>query len=326
MTKVPAAEGPEEVPAVAGAGRGGPLRVLILEDNVADAGLLQASLRATQDLRVHLEWFDRLERGLDRLAEGGIDVSIVDLSLPDSTGLDTFRAVRDQAPEVPLLILTGAEDENLGVVAISEGAQDYLVKGEQWPGTLGRALRYAVARQAMVGQLRQLALVDELTGLHNRRGFVGLASQLLKVAGRNGLGTTLLYMDIDGLKDINDTYGHHRGDDVFVAIADRFRQSFRASDVVARVGGDEFCALLVADGSQGSLPLSRLLEEPVVILSGGGPPLAVALSVGRAHCAPGEDMGIEELMQRADAAMYEAKQARRSGGPLHLRRHRQANG
>lgn len=289
-----------------------PLRVLILEDNAVDASLLRASLAAAPDLSVDLEWVDRLHLGLDRLAEGGIDVSIIDLSLPDSSGLDTFRAVRDQAPEIPLLILTSQEDENLGVIAIREGAQDYLVKGEQWPGTLGRSLRYAMARQAMVSELRRLALVDELTGLHNRRGFVGLAEQLLKVAARNGLGISLVYMDIDGLKVINDTHGHHRGDDVFVAIADRLRRTFRTSDLVARVGGDEFCALLVADGSHGGVPLRRL-EQPVIIPSDNGAALSISLSVGVAHLDAGDDITIEQLMQRADAAMYRDKHSGRTG-------------
>jgi diguanylate cyclase (GGDEF)-like protein len=290
-----------------------PVRVLILEDNVADAGLLRASLGAAPDIEVELEWVDRLAPALDRLAEGGIDVTIVDLSLPDSSGLDTFRAVRDQAPEVPLLILTGQEDENLGVIAISEGAQDYLVKGEQWPGTLGRSLRYAMARQTMVAELRRLALVDELTGLHNRRGFVGLAEQLLKVATRNGLGTSLIYMDINGLKAVNDTHGHHRGDDVFAAVAERLRRTFRTSDVVARVGGDEFCALLVADGSHGAVPVRRLLQEPIALASDNGPGLRVTLSVGIAHSDPGDDLAIEQLMQKADAAMYRDKHLRRTG-------------
>lgn len=289
------------------------MRVLILEDNVADAGLLRASLGATPDLSVELEWVDRLGLGLERLAEGGIDVTIVDLSLPDSSGLDTFRAVRDKAPEIPLLILTAQEDEELGIIAIGEGAQDYLVKGEQWPGTLGRSLRYAVARQAMVSELRRLALVDELTGLHNRRGFVGLADQLLKVASRNGLGTTLVYMDIDGLKAINDKHGHQRGDDAFLAVADRLRCTFRASDVVARIGGDEFCALLVSDGTIGSTPVHRLLEEPVIVPAGDGPALSVSLSVGIAHWEPGHGLGLEQLMQQADQAMYRDKHRHGTG-------------
>lgn len=284
------------------------LRVLLLEDNAADAGLLRATLGATPDLSFELEWVDRLQPGLDRLAEGGIDIAIVDLSLPDSRGLETFRAVREEAPEVPLLILTGDENQDLAVTAISEGAQDYLLKGERWPGTLVRSLRYAVARQKMVAQLRRLALVDELTGLHNRRGFLGLGEQLLKVADRSGLGVSLAYFDVNELKAINDNHGHHRGDDALVGVAELLRRMFRTSDVVARVGGDEFCGLLVADVSEGRIPVGRLLAERVTVMGDHGA-LVVSVAVGVAHRNPGTDISLEQLMERADAAMYANRQS-----------------
>lgn len=279
------------------------VRVLLLEDNAADAGLLRVSLDASPDLGVELEWVDRLQTGLDRLAEGGIDVALVDLSLPDSQGLDTFRAVREEAPDIPLLILTGHDDEHLAVAAISEGAQDYLLKGERWPGTLARAVRYAVTRQRLVADLRRQALVDELTGLHNRRGFLWLGDKLLNVADRSGLGVTLVYFDVDGLKAINDVHGHHRGDDALVGFAELLRRSFRTSDVVARVGGDEFCALLVADGSRGNIPLGRLLSEPVLVMADHLTE-SVSWSAGAAYRGPDELTSLEDLMERADAAMY----------------------
>lgn len=287
------------------------IRVLLLEDNAADAGLLRATLGGTPDLSFELEWVDRLQPGLDRLARGGIDIALIDLSLPDSRGLATFRAVREEAPGIPLLILTGDEDENLAVTAISEGAQDYLLKGERWPGTLVRALRYAVARNQLVADLRRLALVDELTGLNNRRGFLGLGEQLLRVADRSGLGVSLVYFDVDGLKAINDDHGHHRGDDALVGVAELLRRGFRTSDVVARVGGDEFCALLVADGSRGSIPLGRLLAEPVTFIGDRGAE-PVSLAAGVAYRGPGDDISLEELMARADAAMYAKRSADRA--------------
>lgn len=284
------------------------LRVLLMEDNPADAGLLRATLGGTSDISFELEWVDELRSGLDRLAAGGIDIAVIDLSLPDSRGLDTFRAVREEAPDVPLLILTGEEDQHLAVTAISEGAQDYLLKGERWPGTLVRSLRYAVARQRLVADLRRLALVDELTGLHNRRGFLGLGDQLLKVADRSGLGVSLIFFDVDGLKAINDTHGHHRGDDALVAVAQLLRRVFRTSDVVARVGGDEFCALLVADGSRGSIPIGRLQSDPAVFLGDSGTE-RVTLAAGVAYRGPGDHISLEELMEQADAAMYARKRS-----------------
>ncbi|MDQ6946273.1 MAG: diguanylate cyclase [Actinomycetota bacterium] len=281
------------------------LRVLLLENNAADANLLRATLGAVSELGFDVECVDQLRPGLDRLAKGGIDVAVVNLSLPDSRGMDTFRAVREEAPDIPLLILTSYEDQHLAVTATSEGAHDYLLKNELWPGTLAHALRQAVGRQQQVTDLRHLALVDELTGLHNRRGFLGLGDQLIKVADRNAMGVSLVYCDLDGLKAINDEHGHHRGDEALMSVAEALHRTFRASDVVARVGGDEFCALLVADGSSGDIPLARLLAEPMVTGEAGGE--RVSLAVGVAYRGPGSDMSLEELMKRADAAMYANK-------------------
>ncbi|MDQ6948850.1 MAG: GGDEF domain-containing response regulator [Actinomycetota bacterium] len=281
------------------------LRVLLLEDNAADANLLRATLGAVSDVAFDVEWVDQLRPALDRLAKGGIDVALINLSLPDSDGMDTFRAVREEAPDIPVLILTSYEGQHLAVTATSEGAHDYLLKNELWPGTLARALRQAVGRQQQVADLRHLALVDDLTGLHNRRGFLGLGDQLIKVADRNAMGVSLVYCDVNSLKAINDKHGHHRGDEALMGVAEALRRSFRTSDVVARVGGDEFCALLVADGSGGDIPLARLLAQEALIGGGGTGP--VSLAIGVAYRGPGSDVSVEELMKRADAAMYANK-------------------
>ncbi len=283
----------------------GSVRVLLLEDNAADANLLRATLGAESDLGFTVEWVDQLRPGLDRLAKGGIDVALINLSLPDSKGIDTFRSVQEEAPDIPLLILTSYEDQHLAVTATSEGAHDYLLKNELWPGTLARALRQAVGRQRQVADLRHLALVDDLTGLHNRRGFLGLGDQLIKVADRNAMEVSLVYCDVDGLKAINDEHGHHRGDEALMGVAEALRRSFRTSDIVARVGGDEFCALLMADGSGGDIPLARLLAQGAFIGDGGAG--AVSLAVGVSSRGPGSNISLEELMKQADAAMYANK-------------------
>lgn len=287
-----------------------PLRVLVLEHRRAQAQRLCEDLEATPELSVALEWVDRLSAGLERLAAGDIDVTVLGLPMPDGSGLDSFRAVRDRAPEIPMIILADDDENHLAETALREGAQDYLLKPEVSHDALVRSLRHAMARQALIVELRQLAMLDELTGLHNRRGFIMLARQLLEAARRNGFGTSLVYMDINGLKAINDTLGHRKGDEVFIALAHRLRQTFRSSDVVARIGGDEFCALLVADGSRGDAPIRRLLEEPAIILFDDGSALTVSLSVGIANSEPSDDVAVEDLMHRADASMYEDKYLR----------------
>ena len=102
------------------------MRVLLIEDNEDDALIIRQVLVEARGAPFDLEWAHRLAAGLERLAEGGIDVVLLDLTLPDSRGLDTLRQVHAEAPDVPILVLTGLDDETLGVKAVQEGAQDYL--------------------------------------------------------------------------------------------------------------------------------------------------------------------------------------------------------
>lgn len=130
------------------------MRVLLIEDNEDDAYLVQETLNERQEPKCDLEWTDRLRRGLKRLAEGRFDVVLLDLSLPDSQGLETFDRLQAQAHGVPLVVLTGLDDEAMAVQAVRKGAQDYLVKGRLVPDLLVRALRYAVERKQVEAALR----------------------------------------------------------------------------------------------------------------------------------------------------------------------------
>jgi PAS domain S-box-containing protein len=130
------------------------MRVLLIEDNEDDAYLVQETLSERQDPKCDLEWTDRLRRGLKRLADGHFDVVLLDLSLPDSQGIETFDKLQAQAHDVPLVVLTGLDDEAMAVQAVRKGAQDYLVKGRWAPDLLVRAIRYAVERKRVEAALR----------------------------------------------------------------------------------------------------------------------------------------------------------------------------
>ena len=152
------------------------------------------------------------------------------------------------APSVTFLALSASADESLAAQALQLGAQDFLVKSELTPGRLERALSYAIARQqASACTCCSLSLMDELTGLHNRRGFVSLAEQRLKLTSRQGVRSTLIFIDVDNLKYINDNFGHREGDGALQQIAGLLRECFRESDIIGRLGGDEFCVLLSHD-------------------------------------------------------------------------------
>jgi two-component system, cell cycle response regulator len=288
------------------------IRVLLIEDNPGDARLIQIVLQYMTAPAFNIQLAGSLASGLERLDCGGIDVVLLDLSLPDSQGLDTFARVHKHAPQVPTIVLTGLDDETLATRAMQEGAQDYLVKGQVDGNLLVRAMRYAIERQRLMDELRALSLVDELTGLYNRRGFLTLAQQQLKIADRAKRGIFLLFLDLDHMKWINDSLGHAQGDRALIETASVLTQSFRDSDIVARVGGDEFAVVAMEDNPMaGSTIYARLQEYLQALNSAPDREYSLSLSVGIACYDPDWPCSIDELLARADASMYEQK--RRKG-------------
>jgi len=141
--------------------------VLLIEDNEGDARLIREMLQDAPGSRLRLECAERLTTGLERLAQGGVDVVLLDLSLPESQGLDSFLRVHAQAPGMPVVVLTGSKDEELGNKAVQSGAQDYLIKGQVDGPLLGRALRYAIERGQIEEELRRR--VEQLAEMDRRK-------------------------------------------------------------------------------------------------------------------------------------------------------------
>lgn len=282
------------------------VEVLLVEDNPADARWVREILAddAAEFGLVHVSSVhDAVEQLSDR--QPAIDAVLLDLSLPDETGLDTLRRVVAAARGAVVVVMTGQGDENLGRTAMQEGAQDYLVKGQVDARTLRRALRFAIERQTV---LQKLSHRDDLTGLHNRRGFLIQAEQAIRIARRQRTSLLLMFMDLDGLKSINDTFGHAEGNRALIEAADVLRRCFRQSDLLARFGGDEFAALaqsargggeqLMRAGLIGALHAANLKPDRDYMLG---------FSVGVVDCMPSEDATLEALLERADQLMYRDK-------------------
>lgn len=281
---------------------------LLIEDDLDYARVLKERLSSIMHQAFEVHCAASLAEGLRALSARPADVVLLDLLLPDSKGLPTFEAVHAQAPETPVVVLTGFDNDAVALEAVRKGAQDYLVKGEIDVKVVGRVIRYAIERQRMQSALRSLSLVDELTGLYNRRGFLTLASQHLKLAQRTNRGSLVVFLDVDGLKQINDTFGHREGDLALIDAAELLRGTFRASDVVARIGGDEF-AVIAIEAHKDSVELlgSRLEEKLRELNARAGRRYALALSFGTAYLDPHDVSSVEELMSRADRALYEHK-------------------
>jgi len=157
--------------------------------------------------------------------------------------------------------------------------------------------------------LRTMLLVDELTGLHNRRGFFNLAEQQLKVADRTKRRKLLVFADLDDLKRINDALGHREGDRALIEIANVLKETFRESDIIARIGGDEFVVLAIeTDEASAEVLTTRLQENLEARNAEGDRRYKLSLSVGIARYDPEHPCSIDELVARADRLMYDQRQ------------------
>lgn len=289
------------------------VRVLLVEDDEDDYVLTRDLLAEGFGGRFTLEWASTRALGLERLTGDHLDVALLDYNLGSETGIDLLREARARGCRTPVIMLTGQDDRATDLDAMHAGAADYLVKGRVTSDMLERAIRYARERHRLLDEISALSLTDELTGLHNRRAFMTMADQRLQLLERGGSYCLLIFADVDGLKAANDTIGHEAGDRLLVDSACVLRAAFRRTDLVARIGGDEFVVL--ADGvgeSDVELLLAKLQEQidrRNAAVGSGGPRLSI--SVGALCFTASPSVRLHDLLGEADARMLACKNTRR---------------
>ncbi len=289
-----------------------PLNVLLVEKDDEQREAVQEMVSDSSDPHVVLESVGYLADALERLSEGGVDLILLDLDLPDSQGAVTFDRTYAFAPDVPIVVLTDLDDEQVAINTVQGGAQDYLLKDEVEPDLLLRSIRYSVERHRLLSALRSLSLIDDLTGLYNRRGFDDLASQQLKLAGRMARRVVVFYLDIDRIKTINDTLGHHVGDRALLRTAEILKATFRRSDILARTGGDEFAVLAMeASGDDARQIIDRLRSRIEEFNRTSREPYQLSVSLGAARFDPEDPVSLDELVSRAEAQVSAEKEDKR---------------
>ncbi len=289
------------------------IRVLLIEDNPEYPGLLKRMLAKEKRPSFHLVSVNNLQAGLEHLGKEATDVILLDLNLPDSRGLDTFASVQAQVPSVPIIILTGFDDENLGLEAVGKGAQDYLVKGQVEGKMLARIMRYAIERKRAEEALADLAIRDSLTNLYNRRYFNYRIQEEIAQADRNKHVLAILLCDLDHFKAINDTRGHQVGDEVLKAVARSIKEATRGTDLIFRWGGDEVAVVLPNTTREGILIAAERIRSGIRTV-GEKDQLGLDLSIGVA-LHPEHGRNIDELIRLADRALYIAK---KGGDKVHI--------
>ena len=284
------------------------MKLLLVEDNPADADFLAASLRRQRAGDIELINVQTLAEATAQLGLEKFDVVLLDLHLPDGSGLQCLDAIQVVDNEIPIVVLSGQDDEEFAVSILNKGAQDYLVKWEGQGRTILRSIRYAIERKKSDLRLNYLAQYDPLTGIPNRQFFNDQLTRATARARRDGRKVTLLFLDLDEFKGVNATLGHDAGDRLLKEVADRIRRSVRTGDVVARLGGDEFAVLL--EGLSGpreveavAAGLLEIISQPYHIAERQ---LTITTSIG-ITMYPNDNADTQMLLKNADIAMYQAK-------------------
>lgn len=289
------------------------LSVLVTDDDMADRLALKRALRPI--CRVAEAASE--EQLLAKLAEEQPDCVVMDYHIP---GCDTMKLLESIAQKVAVIIVTGTNDLALAVNAMKSGAQDYLLKENINPDALQRAVRHAVERMALLQKIEQqrvelelLATTDSLTGLYNRRFFYERINGEIDRARRVRSASSLLLIDLDRFKNVNDEHGHLFGDRMLMHTADVIRTIIRKTDVAARYGGEEFCVLAIGSNLAGGKMLAERLCRKLAakpIAAGDGHLVTQTCSVGVASLA--DAANANELIGRADKALYQAKRRGRN--------------
>jgi two-component system cell cycle response regulator len=305
------------VAAMADDGRGG--RILVVEDRKKSADALVRALEHEHEVAIESD----PHAALFRLAEPEFDLAIVSLGLADFDALRLCSQLRslDRTRSVPILLLAEQTDTARVIRGLDIGVNDYLLRPLDKNELVARVRtqirrkRYTETLRDNVQQSMELAVTDGLTGLHNRRYLQMHLKMLLDQAGRRGDSLSLLLVDIDHFKVINDTWGHDAGDDVLRAFARKLRMSTRGIDLACRYGGEEF-VIVMPDTSLAvaSTVAERLREQIAAEPFEAGEEkrhVGVTISVGVAAAEETRETP-ERLLKRADEALYVAKRAGRN--------------
>src|ERR1035437_1679634 len=282
-------------------------KILIIED--------EAEERMSVAKRLILDGYQILTakngmEGLAAMREWNPTLVLLDVIMPTMDGFDVLKvkATDKDIKLIPTVIITSMKDESQKLEGFDLGAIDYLTKPFS-PTELSARVKNLVAYAAALRKAEEESVVDVLTTLHNRRYFDDKWGDQVIQTARYGDPLSLIYLDIDHFKSVNDIYGHEMGDIVLKAVAEVLRTQVRASDLLARIGGEEFCIGLSHTGEDGAAILAEKIREAIELNNFEPYPKTCTISLG---VAATPDVSPEKLLEFADKALYRAKKSGRN--------------
>jgi diguanylate cyclase (GGDEF)-like protein len=290
------------------------IKVLLIEDNPGDARLLRELLAESRSHHFEVTHAETLARGLSLLGAAGFDLVLLDLMLPDSQGLATQSAVNSRYPDVPVVILSGLNDDEAAMEAVRAGAQDYLIKGRLPSKSLVRVLRYAIERHRSQVALRSLSVVDSVAGLYNRNGFLTLARQQTVLARQGNAPLALGLVSLDNKSEIGIAFGFMEEETAFAKTALLLRRSLRPGDILGHLGGNTFAIVFPGySRAQAEAWSARLRERMQSYNTQENVDYQLSISIGLA-VLDAKTGSPAELISSAEQAMFEQKPGTKAKG------------
>lgn len=294
------------------------IKVLLVEDDEDDYLIVKDLLEEIQDTSYRLIWVQNYTEAQETIEQKNFDVLLVDYRLRKRTGLDLLKELNGKSKKMPVIFLTGMSDRRVDLAAMQAGAADFLVKNQLDANLLERAIRYAMERTRLLNTLNELATRDELTGLYNRREMDRFLDKELERFQRNNHPVSLILLDIDHFKNVNDSFGHHVGDQVLKQLSKMISNITRSVDFVIRYGGEEFSIVLPDTPGKDAFKVAERLRKNVadndlicVLDDGTKENISITISLGVAEL-PNDVITKKALLIAADQALYASKEQGRN--------------
>jgi len=283
------------------------IKVLLIEDNKDDIQAITSFLEQSKRLNAEIKTVDSIKKANTVMFYDKMDIILIDINVQGMKFEEVVESIDKNNLTIPHIVITDERDEDLGIEAVKKGAQDYLVRSELSERILRRALIYSLERHEILESLYRTTIVDELTGLYNRRGLYTLGNQQIELAKRHSDDIFIFFLDLDGMKAINDTLGHDYGDKALVDTSKIMHKSFRATDILSRVGGDEFVIVAVKAQFEFIPIIIQRIKDFVKDQNSSEEKFEISISIGVSKVDLDAESPLDEAIRDADKKMYDSK-------------------
>ena len=283
------------------------VKILLIEDNELDIQTITSFIDQSERLNAEIKTVDSIKKAKTIMFYEEMDIILVDINIQGMKFEELFEVFDKDNLLIPYIVITDERDEDLGIEAVKKGAQDYLVRCELSERILRRGIIYSLERHDILQSLYRTTIIDELTGLYNRRGLHTLGNQQVELAKRHNDDIFIFYLDLDGMKSINDTLGHEFGDKALIDTSNVMHKTFRTTDILSRLGGDEFVVVVVKAQHEFIPIIIQRLKEYVAEMNSSNKKYNLSISIGVSKVDLNNESPLDDAIQDADKEMYRAK-------------------